>query len=231
MATPATLPNLPADLHLLIMQHLDTMHIMRMRMMSSALYARIPPPSVDELVELERTVFRGESGLYTCGVCLRLRPREKFTDKMVSKKRAKCFASPDAGKRFCIDCGITPAPETGARRYCPGAHIVIQGEQFVVCRTCWEFSEAAVEDGRNTSECPRCRPESRAREQRARGIAEEERARQDAERLHLEKKRRRARRREVMGSEYEDSLYSPTESELWFDEADVYMGSPKAGSE
>lgn len=146
---------------------------------------------------------------------------------MVSKKRAKCFASPDARKRFCIDCGITPAPGTGARRYCPGTHIVIHGEQFVVCRTCWEFSEAAVEDGRNTSECPRCRPASRAREQRARRIAEKS-AQQQAERLRLERK---ARRREVMGSEYEDTEYSPTESELWFDEADVYMGSPKAGSE
>lgn len=70
MATPATLPNLPADLRLLIMQHLDTMDIMRMRMTCSALYAGTPPPSVDELVELERTIFRGESGLYTCGVCL-----------------------------------------------------------------------------------------------------------------------------------------------------------------
>lgn len=84
-----------------------------------------------------------------------------------------------------------------------------------------------MEDGRNTSECPRCRPASRAREQRARRIAEKS-AQQQAERLRLERK---ARRREVMGSEYEDTEYSPTESELWFDEADVYMGSPKAGSE
>lgn len=215
--------DLPAELDHIIAQHLDTLDLMRMRITCSALYAAIPPPSLNELLTLERTIFRDESDIYTCGVC--------FADNMVTKKRSKTFASPDAGKRFCIDCGIAPAPETGARRYTRGSHIAVFGEQFVVCRSCAEFGEAAVEEGGNTSECLRCRPASRAREQRARRIAEEGSAQQEAERLRVEKTRRRAKRREIMGSEYEDSEYSPTESELWFDEADVYMGSPKAGSD
>lgn len=200
-------------------------------MICSILHAVIPPPSVDDLLELERTIFKGESNLYTCGVCLTLRPRGEFADKMVDKKRGKSYSCQDAGKRFCVECGITPNPETGARRYTPGCHVVIFGEQFVVCRSCWKFDLAAVEDGRNTSECPQCRPISRAKEQRAKRTMEENKALVQAERLRVEKKTRRAKRREIMGSEYEDREYSPTESELWFDEVDVYMGSPKAGSD
>ncbi|KAL4786851.1 hypothetical protein BJX76DRAFT_320381, partial [Aspergillus varians] len=59
---------------------------------------------------------------------------------MVKKKRAK-FAV-DAVGRFCVECGINP--RQGTTRYSPGSHIVIKGEQYVVCRACRAFGKAAL---------------------------------------------------------------------------------------
>ncbi|RJE24052.1 hypothetical protein PHISCL_03588, partial [Aspergillus sclerotialis] len=75
-------------------------------------------------MEVEVSDFGMENDLYTCRDCLRLRPRAKFADKMVKKRKAK-FAV-EAMKRFCVECGINPRP--GTTRYTYGSHIVIQGE-------------------------------------------------------------------------------------------------------
>lgn len=81
------------------------------------------------------------------------------------------------------------------------------------------------------SECYRCRRFSRASEQQA----EEYRAKLERARLRAEQTKRKARRRALWGSDYEsdeeDIPPSPTWSEMMMDEADVYMNSPKAGSE
>lgn len=165
--------DLPAELDHLIAQHLDMLDLMRMRITCSALHAAIPPLSLSELLELERTVFDHESDPYICFDCKRLRPRRKFADSMVKSKRSKLSIYQDVRKRFCIDCGISRGG-----RYTPGSHIVVFREQFVVCRSCWEFRKAAVEDGRNTSECLRCWTIPGAREQNIRRIEEERRARE-----------------------------------------------------
>ncbi|KAA8641666.1 F-box domain protein [Aspergillus tanneri] len=194
-------------------------------------HALFPPLSLDQMLEVEASPFGEQKDLYTCRDCLRLRPRSKFADNRVKKKRAR-FAV-DAGRRFCVDCGVNA--RQGTTRYTRGSHIIIQGEQYVICRSCGAFREAAVEGGRNMSECRHCRLFSREIEQRAK----EYRARQDRARLRAEQAMRRARSCELWGSEYEDSedgiSSSPTWSEIQMDmiqsEADTYMNSPKPGSE
>ncbi|BCS21557.1 uncharacterized protein APUU_21989S [Aspergillus puulaauensis] len=77
--------DLPAELDHLIAQHLDMLDLMRMRITCSALHAAIPPPSLNELLELERTVFDCESDPYICFDCKRLRPRREFADSMARR--------------------------------------------------------------------------------------------------------------------------------------------------
>lgn len=182
---------MPTELTHLIAQNLDTFDRMRLRISCPALYAIIPPPTLNELFKLEYTDLDCLLNFYTCATCKRLRPRGEFADSMVKKRRSKLSLSQDVRKRFCIDCGIEPDPIYGSRRYTPGSQIAIFGQQFAVCRSCWKFDEAAVEDGRNTSECIPCRTIPGAREQHARRIEEERRAREQAGippamKLHLE---------------------------------------------
>lgn len=231
MAGSTTLLDLPTEIHQLIAQCLDFPSLIRLKTICRHFHTLISPLSVDQMLEVEVSAFGWQKDLYTCRDCLRLRPRAKFADNMIRKKKAKLAV--DAEKRFCVDCGINP--RQGTTRYTLGSHIVIQGEQYVICRSCGVFREAAVERGRNMSECQRCWSFSRANEQRA----EEIRARQERARLRAEQATRRARRRELWGSDYEDSeddmAPSPTWSEIQMEmiqsEADTYMNSPKPGSD
>lgn len=161
------------------------------------------------MLEVEVSGFGKQKDLYTCRDCLRLRSKARFADNMVKKKKAR--SAVDAGKRFCVDCGIHP--RHGTTRYTRGSHILIQGEQYVVCRSCGTFSDAAVEGGRNMSECQRCRSFSRAIEQRT----EEYRARQERANIRAEQSMRRARRREILGSDYEDSDDDIPPSPTWYE--------------
>lgn len=227
----STLFDLPAEIHQLIIQSLDLPCLIRLKMTCRHFNALIPPLSVEQMMEVEVSAFGRQNDLYTCRDCMRLRPRTRFADNMVKKKRAR--SGVDAGKRFCVDCGINP--RRGTTRYTRGSNIIIQGEQYVICRSCGSFRAAAVEGSRNAGECRSCRIFSRAIEQRA----EEYRARQERARLRAEQAIRRARHREVWGSEYEysddDMTPSPSRSEIEMDmiqsEASMYMTSPKPGSE
>lgn len=231
MARSTTLLDLPAEIHQLIAECLDFPSRIRLKLVCQHFYALLPPLNLSQMLEVEVSAFGMQKDLYTCRDCLRLRPRARFADNMVKRKRAK-FAV-DAKKRFCVDCGVNARP--GTTRYTRGSQIVIQGEQYVICRSCGVFREAAVEGGRNMSECRHCRLYSREIERRL----EEYRERQERARLRSEQAMRRARRRELWGSEYEDSEEdippSPTWSEIQMDmvqsEANDYMNSPKPGSE
>ncbi|KAL2783322.1 hypothetical protein BJX66DRAFT_318743 [Aspergillus keveii] len=236
MAGPITLLDLPNEIHQLIAQCLDFPSLIQLKRVCRHFHALIPQLSVSQMLEVEVSDFGWEKGLYTCRDCLRLRPRARFADNMIRRKKAKFGV--DAGKRFCVDCGINP--RQGTTRYTRGSHVVIQGEPYVICRSCGIFREAAIEKGRSMSECQRCWSYLRAMEQRA----EENRAREVRARLRAEQRAerasRRARRRELWGSsgseDSEDGVPpSPTWSEIQMEiiqsEADSYMNSPKPGSE
>ncbi|KAE8324450.1 hypothetical protein BDV39DRAFT_180516 [Aspergillus sergii] len=231
MARPTTLLDLPTEIHQHIAQCLDFPSLIQLKLVCQHFYALLPPLSFNRMLEVEVSAFGMQKDLYTCGDCLRLRPRARFADNMVKKKRAKFAVG--AKKRFCVDCGVNA--RQGTTRYTRGSQIIVQGEQYVICRSCGAFREAAVEGGRNMSECRHCRLFSREIERRA----EEYRAQQERARLRVEQAMRRARSRELWGSEYEDSeddiSSSPTWSEREMDmiqsEANDYMNSPKPGSE
>lgn len=231
MAESTTFLKLPTEVHALVAECLDLPSRMQLRKVCRYFLELIPQLSIHEMLKVEVSAFGIQKDLYTCGDCLRLRPRAKFADNMVKKKKAR-FAI-NAEKRFCVECGINPGK--GTTRYTRGSLIVVQGESFALCRSCGSFSEAAVEGGRNICECKRCRLFSRAIEQRA----EEYRARQERARLRAEQALQRTRRREIWGSEYEysedDISTSPTWSDIQMEmiqsEADTYMNSPKPGSE
>ncbi|QKX62543.1 uncharacterized protein TRUGW13939_09704 [Talaromyces rugulosus] len=231
MAESTELLDLPTEIHQLIAQYLDFPSLMQLRMICQYFHELIPRLSVNQMLEVEVSAFGIRKDLYTCRDCLRLRPRAKFADNMVRKKKAR--SAIDAGKRFCVDCGINP--REGTTRYTRGSLIIIQGEQYVICQSCGAFGDAAVDGDSGMPECKRCRLFSRAIEQRT----EENRARQERARLRDEQRMRRARRRELWGSDYEysedDIPQSPTWSEIQMgmiqSEADTYMNSPKPGSD
>ncbi|PLN83960.1 hypothetical protein BDW42DRAFT_57773 [Aspergillus taichungensis] len=208
--TGPTILYLPTEIHLLIARHLDSLSLLRLKITCRLFRTRTPSLDVPQMLQVEESVFGCQKGLYTCVDCMRLRPRAAFADNMIKKKKAK-WAS-HAGRRFCVDCGTNPR----TIRYSRGSHVVIEGRQHVVCLSCGAFREAAVEGGRNMSQCHRCRSLSRAIKQRA----EEQRAREERARLQAERAMRRARRRQVWGSDsdYSDDIPpSPTWSELRMD--------------
>jgi hypothetical protein len=185
-----------------------------------------------ELMEAETSDFCLQKDLYACCDCLRLRTKTKFADNIARKRRGRSRI--DSAKRFCVDCGVNP--REGTTRYTAGSHIVVQGELYVICRSCRIFAKGAgTEGGRNISVCQRCWEFSRAIRLRD----EEHHARQERARLRAEQALKRAQKREIWGSEYETSDDDISPSPTWSDiqlemvqaEANLYMNSPKAGSE
>ncbi|KAI9371065.1 hypothetical protein BJX61DRAFT_512828 [Aspergillus egyptiacus] len=233
MAGSITLLDLPNEIHYLIAQCLDFPSLIRLKIVCWHFHALIPRLSISQMLEVEVSDFGRQKDLYTCRDCFCLRPRARFADNMIRKKKAK-FAV-DAGKRFCVDCGINPRP--GTTRYCRGSHIAIQGLQYVVCESCGVFGEAGVEEGSNMSKCQRCWSIIKERERRV----EENEGQQERARLQAERASRRARLRELWGSSpsNSDSEENVSPYSSWYEahremiqsEADCYMNSPKSGSE
>ena len=77
---------------------------------SCASLHRLPLPIVSQWFH-EKEMLPENSEKFACYTCLRLKPQSAFVLKQTKKKKSKF--SPDAGNRFCIDCGckygkITP---------------------------------------------------------------------------------------------------------------------------
>lgn len=191
-----------------------------------------------EQIKAESSLYAFLKDLYACCGCSRLRFSHKFADNMLKKKRRR--GEPEASRRFCIECGTAPQGEKSSTRYCPGAHIQIQGVHHVICLDCRHFARGVSDgDGTHTPFCPRCW----TRRERFRvGLAKrEEEHRQAEERMKLKQEQawRREARRAAWGSDYEDSDDGPEPSPTWTElhmdivqaEAAGYMNSPKAGSE
>jgi hypothetical protein len=72
---------------------------------------------------------------------------------MLRRRRGR--SGRDAGKRFCVECGMQP--RRGEARYGPGAQLVIQGVFVVICVACKEFAMGGCDrSGRGTPYCARC---------------------------------------------------------------------------
>jgi hypothetical protein len=230
MSQPTTIRDLPTEILHIIAYHLDAFSLIWLQRSCRLFRELIPSPTHLELIEAEVTEFGTQNDLYTCRDCLRLRPRAKFADNMVKRKKAKWMEN--RWDRWCVDCGINPRP--GTNRYTAGNLIVILGEPYVICLVCREFRAAASENGKPLTVCQVCRRLARAIEERK----EADRARQERARVRAEQAERRARRSEAWGSASDsDDVFppSPTSSEEYMDmvqaEAATYMNSPGAASD
>lgn len=124
-----TLTALPTELHLLVGGSLDLPSIMCFRLTNRHFYSIFPSLNHTQLLEVERSDFGRTRNLHACKDCVRLRPRNKFGDSMISKTKAR--AAFHAYRRFCLDCGINP-PQGGSRYTC-GTFVFICDDLYMAC--------------------------------------------------------------------------------------------------
>ncbi|KAL4926692.1 uncharacterized protein BDV17DRAFT_149910 [Aspergillus undulatus] len=152
-----TIFNLPTEIFELIIGLLYLPDLLHLRAVCQSFRELIPPLSLEELLQEEVSKFGMSRNLYACGVCMCLRRRQNFADNMVKGRKAKCGT--DAGRRFCLECGMNPF--LGTARYTKGCYISMMGEQHVVCAFCGKLSLAEREGSVYFDECRPCRLESR----------------------------------------------------------------------
>jgi hypothetical protein len=134
--TPSRLLALPVEIQNEIIDVLD---------MPSKLALKITNVHFNSLIRLthqdllatEQSLWARRKCLYTCMDCCRLRPSQRFADAM--RKGRKGINGQEPQKRFCIDCGIHPKPQT--TRYSPGAEIAVDGRRYVLCKRCRKYTE------------------------------------------------------------------------------------------
>lgn len=144
---------LPPELHVLITSFLPLDDLLHFRLTCAYFYDLIPKPSHQELLLIESTDWARLRDVYACRYCLRLRPASQFGESMLRRRRSR--EGRDSSKRFCVDCGLKP--RSGTARYGPGAHVIINGNFYVVCLSCRGFQLGAIDRfGRHTSYCVSC---------------------------------------------------------------------------
>lgn len=200
-----SLLRIPTELKLLIIQNLELVDQICLKMTCQTFNNLIPRLDMPQLLEVELSAYGTQEGKerYACKDCLRLLPKTAFGDQMVKGKKGKNGTYRE--NRFCVQCGINPRP--GTTRYSRGACIERQGEHFVVCLRCAQYERGAVEGLCKLAVCHGCRTFLRAAEVRD----EEKRAR-------AEQSIRRAERRLRCGSDYEDSDLEDCYSPAWSDD-------------
>ncbi|BCS26874.1 F-box domain protein [Aspergillus puulaauensis] len=154
--------SLPREIHDVIIDYLGPPEHLHLRAVCQSFRELIPPLCIQQLLQVEVSDFGLAKDLYTCRDCMRLRPRAKFADNMVKKKKAKGCA--EAGKRFCVECGTSPnanSPLPATARYTRGCHVVILGEHHVVCYPCGRFGLGWGERGVYMDECRDCQLQER----------------------------------------------------------------------
>lgn len=165
-----TIFSLPREIHDVIINYLDPPDYLHLRAVSQSFRKLIPPLSIQQLLQVEVSDFGLAKDLYTCRDCKRLRPRAKFADNMVKRKKAK--ARSEAGKRFCVECGTGTSRTLNANanslpatsRYPRGCHVVILGVHHVVCYSCGRFGLGWGERGVYMDECRDCQLQERCLE-------------------------------------------------------------------
>lgn len=151
MTPPASLMGLPTELHLAILEHLPFPDSHGLKLTNRHFYNIVKPLNHADLLAAEKTRFAIGAGLYACKDCVRLRTACRFGDQM--KRQKKRREGSRAKDRFCLDCGVNPAP--GTTRYAPGNRISLAGEVYVICTKCGWFSDG-VEENPAVTVCREC---------------------------------------------------------------------------
>jgi hypothetical protein len=84
--------------------------------------------------------------LFSCNICLKLRPRNAFANKQLRARRGRGHIESD--HRFCLDCGCRN------RMYQPGQFLKVDGREEVLCAICRERCRY----GRYCTYCRMCEP-------------------------------------------------------------------------
>ncbi|CAG8363187.1 unnamed protein product [Penicillium salamii] len=146
-----TLLDLPTELHLHIIKFLDYPSSFALSHTNQRFRAILPmePPETREeklsfLLAIE--LWPRYDHLFSCSICLKLRPRNAFTDKQIRAKRRKGAIESD--HRFCLDCGCCK------KFYQPGQYLRVDGREEVLCAICRE----RFRYGRYCMYCRMCGP-------------------------------------------------------------------------
>ena len=105
------LTRLPVELQNMSFQSLNVFDKLNLKFVNKYFHAFIPPYSLADYLKVEK--LPGAKGkFYFCGVCSRLRPREKFADnsriqgKAVSHLSACCFSRPQVMSCSCMTMDV-----------------------------------------------------------------------------------------------------------------------------
>ncbi|KAF2838156.1 hypothetical protein M501DRAFT_1017180 [Patellaria atrata CBS 101060] len=145
---------LPPEIQLTIIDQLDPVGKLNLRITSRYYYDTIKPLTPNELLQTEKSDWAIKNGLLRCMDCKRLRPSSCFADSMRKGKKGRNGLEPE--KRFCIDCGVHP--KFGRNRYTPGSEIEINTQRWVICKVCNLFMKLAF---RGTGRCQDCFEENK----------------------------------------------------------------------
>lgn len=153
--------SLPAELLLIILNHLDYSSKLAIQWTSKALYSVMEDHwisrtyTMKDLLEIERwprfTIGqRGEGtkqpiallDYFACHICLKIRSASYFSNAMMKGHRGKLspILSPERKNRFCIPCGVR------WHRYRPGVRIQFGGAtggDGLVCYKCHRFKKVS----------------------------------------------------------------------------------------
>lgn len=172
---PPSLMDLPSDLHVQLLSHLEYPDLEMLRGTNS--YFRHLPSDLDiahsrssyvqTLLQQEQQevsyahslsfspdpndVLAADTNNYflRCYFCFRRKHISNFTGTQFTQRRSKGHA--DAGKRFCTSCGVRD------RRWEPGTILSTPREQLVYCRRCRELKPLSSASGwRSFGFCEEC---------------------------------------------------------------------------
>ena len=151
--------DLPTEIHLEITRapSLSALDRLNLKCTNHHFYDLIPPLSHSDLLEAEKLIHRQlvpQSGssyarptTFACKDCLRLLPRNKFSDIMTSNKYS--VRGKKADRRFCLECGLRKMA------YYSGQYVQVEGAAFVLCVDCGLFKDAA-DDTTEKRRCQEC---------------------------------------------------------------------------
>jgi hypothetical protein len=151
----STLLNLPTEIHLAIISHLEFPETQFLRHSCHAFSTLIPAiSSLDDLLTAEKWEGAQTLNLFTCAVCMRLRISGKFAD--AHRKGPFGREGRNREKRFCIDWGMKPPAGANSKlRYQWGDMWTRFGMPYVKCKGCRSKKRGVM--GRKDCEmCPDC---------------------------------------------------------------------------
>jgi hypothetical protein len=150
---PWSLMNLPPELHLEIIDQLRVicdrddndvaLSVQALRLTSRHFHRLIPALDHATLDRIQDTDFAIEHHLYACRLCVRLRPRSEFDDRMIKYSYIH-------EHRTCADCAFKPLDKGG--EYAFGTKVKVGTEWVVRCVWCREVKRGVEAEGCNCEE-------------------------------------------------------------------------------